>query len=287
MHAEFPVGYTANTKSGFEGSYMRVLLFLAVACWSTGVLSADLAVHSARGGSYSLDISGEIRAGDAERLTQIFMGKKRFPSTTRVGTTGGSLKEAMRIGELFRLAHLSVLASDSCDLPCFTALVGGISRAISTDLVLVTPADHRQELADYYGQMGLPPSLVTSLVFDDQPVALSLGSFDELVGESPVVFEQSLAEQCGLQTEEENFDFRSLQAARFVESLRSMQARTGREEEMAPLIAKYEALAEHAEDFSDEYRQRLYIQWREISDCRKHVLKQAQKNAFQQVVASS
>ncbi len=266
---------------------MRVLLFFAIGCWSTFALSADLEVYSATRGSYSLEITGKIRPGDADRLVQIFLGKKRFPSMTRVGTSGGSLPEAMRIGELFRFGHLSVMASESCDLACFTAFVGGISRAISTDLMLATATEHHDELISYYGEMGLPEDLVTKLVSEDQPVALSLGSFDELVGESPVVFEEALAEQCGVQTDTEKYDFRSLQASRFVESLKSMQARTGREEELAPLIAKYEAVSRHASKFSDEYRQNLYLQWRGISDCRKRVLKQAQQSAFKQVVAQS
>ncbi len=265
---------------------MRVLLVL-ITLLCPVAQAADFALHSARRGAYSLDLTGEIRPGDAERLALVFGGKKRFPVTIRIDTAGGSLEEAMKLGNLLRQAHLSVIAADSCDLQCFVVLVGGVSRAITSDLSLSPPVESVDQLPGYLKEMGVPDNLVTELAQAGDNVTISLTRFAEEIGESPEILEEVILGRCGQFTPEELEDFRSLQAYRFLESLKLLEARTGRKEELSPVIAKYEVMAEGAAELGFEYQQQLLVQWQEISDCRKQVLNDAQDEAYEQVVAQA
>ncbi len=266
---------------------MQRLFLVILFAWSTGLSAADFVLNSARKGNYSLEINGEIRSGDTDRLALIFGGKKRFPLTTRIDISGGNLQEAMQLGALLRQAHMSVMSDDDCDLHCFVVLVGGVSRAISADLSLSpldTPDDN---LGDYLEEMGVPSGLVAEITQSTEPVSISLQRFDQEIGESPAVLEEQMLAICGQLSATELADFRSLQAYRFVESLKLLEERSGRSEELASIIAKYELLAEDAGNLGFEYRQRLLVQWQDISDCRKQVLSDAQGEAIEQVVAQS
>ncbi len=264
---------------------MRCLFLVLFFSWSTSLTAADFVLNTVRQENYSLKIAGEIRPGDVERLVLIFDGKQRFPLTTRIDVTGGNLEEAMHLGALLRQAHLSVMADDGCGLACFVVLVGGVSRAISSELILNPPTGQLDELSTYLETMGVAGGLVSEIVTGDRTVLVPLQRFDQEVGESPAVLKDAMVARCGQFSSEELADFRSVEAHRFVESLKLLEARSGRSEELAPIIAKYEALAEEAGNLGFEYRQRLMVQWQGISECRKQVLHDAQDAAMSQLGA--
>ncbi len=266
---------------------MRSLFLALLLSWSCNAATADFVLNTVRQENYSLKVTGEIRPGDVERLVLIFDGKKRFPLTTRIDVNGGDLEEAMQLGALLRQAHLSVMADDNCRIACFVVLVGGVSRAISSELILDPPPGYTEKLAKYLGGMGVANVLVSDIVSSDAPVTVSLQRFDQEVGESPAVLKDAIVARCGQFSSAELADFRSLEAYRFVESLKLLEARSGRSEELAPIIAKYEALAEEAGNLGFEYRQRLTVQWEDISECRKQVLHDAQDAAMSVVGALS
>lgn len=266
---------------------MQRLLLAFILLWSSGLSAADFVLNSGRKGSYSLEINGEIRPGDTDRLALIFSGKKRFPLTTRLDITGGDLHESVRLGGLLRQAHLSVMSEENCDLACFVVLVGGVSRTISTDLTLSPLDDPVDNLEAYLAEMGVPAELTTEILGSIGPVSIPLRRFDKEIGESPAVLEEKFVARCGQLSAEETADFRSLQAYRFVESLKSLEARSGRSEELSPIIAKYEVLAEDAADLGPVYSQQLLTLWQGISECRKQVLSDAQDQAIEQVVAQA
>lgn len=266
---------------------MRSLIFVVLSLLSSGLAAADFVLNSTRNGNYSLEIDGEIRSGDTGRLALIFSGKKSFPVTTRIETAGGSIDEAIQLGQLFRRGHLSVISTSNCDTPCFLALVGGISRTLSEDLVLIAPDKALDEISVYLTTMGVSASLVEEFSNAGATISISVSRFNKDVGERPAELDAAFVSHCGQQSEKERDDFRALQAYRFLESLQLLLAETGRVDELLPMIEKYKDQARDAESLSIEYRQLLLDQWQQNMDCRKRMLEDAQKVAIQQLMANT
>lgn len=257
--------------------YLTLCLLLI----SIGTRAADFDVILAREGGYTLAVSGSIAPGDGNRLLKIFADEDALPSITRINTRGGDIDEAIRLGELYRAAKLSVIASEACDAPCFVWLLGGVSRLVVGDLQLDFAGAEITRLRDYFERMDLSESAAESLLNRDRVDQVSAAEFEAIVGERPRSFENWLAEACGKQDPDERRDLQRIQAASFLTVLRRMQSEDPSREDLQEIIVKYEKLALDAGKFTAQYRQALMEEWFEIRRCQKLTLTAAQREALE------
>ena len=266
---------------------MRYLTLCLLLLISIASRAADFDVVPASDGGYTLAISGPIRSGDVDQLTEIFAENDALPSITRIKTRGGDIDEAMRLGDIYRATKLSVIASEACDTPCFLWLLGGVSRLVVGDLQLTFPDAEIARLRDYFDRMDLPNSALESLLNTGRSGRVTPAAFDAIVGERPASFESWLAEQCGEQEAEEKRDLQRIQAASFLTVLRRMQSEDPAREDLEGIIAKYEKLALEAGKFTTHYKQTLMEEWFQIRRCRKLTLSTAQREALETLLDSS
>jgi hypothetical protein len=260
---------------------MRSLTLCLLLLISTVTRAADFDVVSAREEGYTLVVSGVIAAGDRDRLVKIFADSEALPSITRIKTRGGDIDEAMRLGELYRRAKLSLIASEACDAPCFLWLLGGVSRLVVGELVLEFPRAESAILRDYFDRMDISGTAVEALLNSGGVARLSAAEFEAIVGERPASFESWLAEACGEQGPEERRDLQRIQAASFLTVLRRMQSEDPSRKDLDDIIAKYEKLAMDAGKFTIQYRQALMEEWFQIRRCQKLALSAAQREALE------
>ena len=226
-----------------------------------------------------ITVSGTLREGDMHTLTEIFRGRGEFPSITRIQIEGGDEAEAMRLGALYRSAHLSIIASEVCGNTCFLWLVGGASRIVSNPLRLGFGEDNPEAIRAYLADMDIGPETLERLAgaFSDETVSVSVEQFAELVGERPGSFDDWVVDQCGSMTSREQEYLQSIHAAGFIDVLRDMQSQDPAREDLAPIIAKYEALASASRGLKDDYKQTLTLNWLAIQSCRSELVKSDQQ----------
>ena len=257
---------------------MQYLLTLLLILASSKLAAADLEVVSGKTG-YSITVSGTLREGDMHTLTEIFRGRGEFPSITRIQIEGGDEAEAMRLGALYRSAHLSIIASEVCGNTCFLWLVGGASRIVSNPLRLGFGEDDPEAIRAYLADMDIGPEALEKLAgaFSGETVSVSVEQFAELVGERPGSFDDWVVDQCGSMTIREQEYLQSIHAAGFIDVLRDMQSQDPAREDLAPIIAKYEALASASSGLKDDYKQTLTLNWLAIQACRSELVKSDQQ----------
>ena len=255
-----------------------VFLFCALACGS-GAHAADIQINSNENG-YTLEISGSIRRGDLETLSGIFKEEGTFPASTRISSEGGDLGEAMRLGELYRDAHLSAIAVKHCDSACFLWLLGAVSRTIATEVSsgLRLP-EMTDEIMNYLVTMDVPADVALDLVTKKggRAAPFNRDRFESEIGERPGSYSDWLVQHCGEVTEQERIDHRRVQSAGFLKVLRQMQAENPEREDLAPIIGKYEGIAIEAGRFSEDYRQALLDKWLDIRQCQRDLVKTDQE----------
>ncbi len=255
-----------------------VVLFCALLP-GVAALAADIQIND-RDSGYTLEISGSIKPGDFETLTGIFKGEGAFPASTRISSVGGNLGEAMRLGKLYRDAHLSAIAVDNCDSACFLWLLGAVSRTIATS---VSPdlrlPDMTAEIMEYLANMDVPPDVALDLVASDsaQAVPFNGDRFENEIGERPGSYSDWLVQNCGEASEQEHIDHRRIQSAAFLKVLRQMQAENPERKDLAPVIAKYEAIEIQVNHISADYRASLLNKWLDIQQCQRALVKTDQQ----------
>lgn len=264
---------------------MRWLVIFFTLYLPAGSIAADFVITNSNKGNYALEIAGTLRDGDTDRLMRIVRGFDSFPVTVRLRISGGSLTEAIRFGQLVRQSYLPVMADQGCELPCFLVLVGGVSRAISADLVLAPRPGPATEVFEYMQAMGVPKELASDIADPASTVEISINDFDAQIGENPAPLQQAMVAQCGEYSDSELADFRRIQAQSFLESLRVLAVSSDRSEELSPIIDKYAGIAEGVDSLSMDYRERLEDKWHAIRECRKGYLEDLQVDALKQVVA--
>jgi hypothetical protein len=266
-------------------SMLKPLLLLALILPCTQLQAADFSVDR-QGKSYSLEVSGTIHKGDLDTLTEIIKGKNSFPTITRLSGAGGDPVEAMKIGQLYRQAHLSAIAADQCESACFLWLMGAVSRSSTTDFVLNLPAPElRDETRQYLEAMGAPALLADDITSTIAPASYELSAkrFDEWVGERPLSFHEWQLEQCGEATDIEKMDYRRMQAAGFLRVLETMREVDPGRVELTPIIERYREMNAQAAVFPQEYKILLLDKFEEIRVCRRERLLQWQREALAQL----
>lgn len=260
---------------------MQYLLSLLLILAGSQLAAADLEVVSGKSG-YSITVSGTLREGDMHTLTEIFRGKGEFPGITRVEIEGGDEAEAMRLGALYRSAHLSVIASETCGNTCFLWLVGGASRIVSDPLRLGFGEEGAEGIRAYLTDMDIGPEALEKLAgtFSNRTVSLSVEEFATLVGERPGSFDDWVVDQCGAMTSREQEYLQSIHAAGFIDVLRDMESQNPAREDLAPIIAKYEALASASRGLKDDYKQTLTLNWLAIQACRSELVRSDQQRVM-------
>lgn len=73
------------------------------------------------------DVRGEIREGDFRTFLNV-VADHGLPEQVTLESPGGNVAEAMKFGELFRAAHVSVVVESRCASACFLMAVGGTQR---------------------------------------------------------------------------------------------------------------------------------------------------------------
>jgi hypothetical protein len=186
----------------------------------------------------------------------------------------------MRLGELYRDAHLSAIAVDNCDSACFLWLLGAVSRTIATK---VSPELRLPELSAeimaYLANMDVPPEVALNLVATEsgQAVPFNGDRFESEIGERPGSYSVWLVQNCGEASKQERIDHRRIQSAAFLKVLRQMQEENPQREDLAPVIAKYEAMETEVSHFSTDYRAALLTKWLDIQQCRRDLVKTDQQ----------
>jgi len=86
-----------------------------------------------------------------------------------LGSTGGRVGEAMKIGRLIRRRHLDTAVPSSCMSACALIWAGGVRRSVDGRLAMHCPtfpgelqcyAPTRQVMVDYLKEMGAPTAVV-------------------------------------------------------------------------------------------------------------------------------
>jgi hypothetical protein len=237
-------------------------------------LAADIQINSSKTG-YTVEISGSIKQGDYETLSGIFKGERAFPTSTRITSAGGDLSEAMRLGELYRQAHLSAIAVDPCDSACFLWLTGAASRTITTDVTATILAPQSTaEVQAYMLSMDVPADHARSLAeaAATSGIAMKREVFEVEIGERPTSFNDWLLQGCGAPTEQERIDHRKIQSASFLKVLKKMQAADPGRKDINQVIAKYERMESEVSHFPDDYKASLLNKWLEIQQCQRDLV---------------
>ena len=75
----------------------------------------------------------------------------------------------------------------------------------------------------------------------------------------------------------ERIDHRRIQSAAFLKVLRQMQEENPQRKDLAPVIAKYEAIETEVSHFSTDYRAALLSKWLDIQQCQRALVKTDQQ----------
>lgn len=100
----------------------RRLLFLALLSCAAHSFALELSTQRSR-----LHLSGQIRPGDAEAITHELVVASRPIHTLSIDSSGGTVDEAIRIAEIVKNLHLSVLVKKGgkCASACFFIFLAG------------------------------------------------------------------------------------------------------------------------------------------------------------------
>ena len=257
-----------------RGFLIALLLLIAAASQA-----ADFEVTSLRGGEYVIAATGEIQPGDAQQLRDIFVGKNAFPVATRINTQGGSLEEAMALGELYRSASLATLADTGCDTACFLWLASGASRAANGDITLDRAALKQRAVKRYLSDMDVSKATQKSWRKDNATV-ITWASFDQVLGERPASIKRWLEASCGKQSEADREKLYALQAESFLQALQRLAAKSEDDSKLTPIIERYTELAAKAEGIDDAGRQALQEQWFKLRACKQSYIAERQRDAL-------
>ncbi|MEE4659941.1 MAG: hypothetical protein V2J89_05690 [Halieaceae bacterium] len=260
---------------------MRYITLIVLLCVAPLVSAASFQEVVVRGGNYMIIATGEIQDSDRDRLRNIFVRRKAFPVITRLKTTGGSPEAAMALGQLYRDASIAVLADEGCDTACFLWLVGGTSRAVNNDVTLTGKVMQQRAVKRYLEDMDIEKE--TQSPWQQTQTVLTAAGFAEQVGERPAAVERWMNESCGKLSEEDNENFRALQAASFLEALQRLAEKREDDSELQPIIARQEALAARAETLSNEEKLALQERWFKLRACKESYIAERQQAFMEQL----
>ncbi len=182
----------------------------------------------------------------------------------------------MRMGELYREAHLSAIAVEQCDSACFLWLLGAASRTVATEVSAgLEVADRKDEYRKYLVRMDVPQNMLPTMLegAGTENQRYDSDRFSREIGERPQSYGKWLIQQCGALSEQERLDHRRIQSAGFVGVLHQMQAENPDRKDLAPIIEKYEGFALEANRFTDEYQQSLLQNWLDIRQCQREAVR--------------
>jgi hypothetical protein len=108
------------------------IVFL-IACFSLAAKAADMYIDNEK---FGINISGEIRQGDAEHFVSLIENenkRNRIIQSLYINSSGGDLQEAMRLAKLVNGLHIDVRVTDGgyCVSACFIILLEGYSRTFN------------------------------------------------------------------------------------------------------------------------------------------------------------
>jgi len=260
---------------------MRYITLIVLLCVAPLVSAASFQEVVVRGGNYMIIATGEIQDSDRDRLRNIFVRRKAFPVITRLKTDGGTPQAAMALGQLYRDASIAVMADEGCDTACFLWLVGGTSRAVNNDVTLTGKVMQQRDVQRYLEAMDIDRE--TQSPWQQKQTVLTAAGFAEQVGERPAAVQRWMNESCGKLSEEDNENFRALQAASFLEALKKLAAKREDDSELQPIIARQEALAVRAETLSNEEKLALQERWFKLRACKESYIAERQQDFMEQL----
>jgi hypothetical protein len=117
---------------------MSVLLLASANAWAAQIAF----VGEAPGDTDRIEITGEIRTGDYERLiTLIKKEPKKFfdAGVVKIASSGGSVSEALKIAQLVERASLVTMVDNICAGACFLVFISGDIRVASGSVLLHHP----------------------------------------------------------------------------------------------------------------------------------------------------
>jgi len=111
-------------------------------------------------------LTGDIVEGDDTKFAAALDDDVRL---VVLGSTGGRVGEAMKIGRLIRRRHLDTAVPSSCMSACALIWAGGVRRSVDGRLAMHCPtfpgelqcyAPTRQVMVDYLKEMGAPTAVI-------------------------------------------------------------------------------------------------------------------------------
>ena len=75
---------------------------------------------------YNLYLSGEIKAGDLKNIVAAVSPPQTFPKNFVLNSPGGSIREAMAIGQFIRETATQTFVKKSCSSACIFLLIAGV-----------------------------------------------------------------------------------------------------------------------------------------------------------------
>lgn len=109
----------------FKKMFFVTLFWIGIAICFKSALAADITAN--RG---TVDINGDIRAGDAERLA-VIISKLENVGTITVSSSGGDVREALRIAAIVNELRVGVMVNKGsfCISACFFIFLEGYPRS--------------------------------------------------------------------------------------------------------------------------------------------------------------
>jgi len=278
----------------------RLVVLLILSVWNTDLTSSE--VRPIFGLNANISVSGEIIRGDYRKVADLIMKQGKMPRSLSIGSPGGDVMEAIKIGRLVRSGLIEVNPGKQCNSACALIFFASIDHDPATDMNTARTkvlGIHRpyfdkryfaglsmeeaakeykrleQEVISYLYEMKVPTSVIEQMmtVPSDRVVSLSIKDYRELAGDMPPAFEEWLKARCpaGLTETEEKDNQDSITLG-----LHNFALKEG-DIEMAKFT---EAIAQRARCMSQGYRDYLWNKGGEHGRCRTNAIIAAQEQYF-------
>lgn len=264
-------------------------------CAIAGFLFSGVNVHSAEislsQNKYVLFLSGEIKQGDYQKITQLLYTLDAMPRSVAINSPGGDIQESIKIGTLIRsgLFQSYISKNGQCNSACFIIWASGVRRFPASAIAgsdgfegklglhrpfyerghysSLNPADAKnayQELEVYVRaylvELRIPSEIVDVMFRTKSTDTIFISDLDmiEKLGQEAPFFEEWLIAKCGELADEEDLDYKTLMAFELMGAGGTPLART------APGY-------ERVESMSAGYKKYLWEKGLKIDTCRQKI----------------
>lgn len=159
----------------------------------------------------TLFILGDIETGFAEDFAKMLASKSEI-ETVALGSSGGSVYDALKAGMMIRALNLNTTLSNNCYSACPLVFLGGVSRTIwspypalgfhqmyvGNGLPLSPLASEYNTIREYVRRMGANDKFVVAAMFAAQPNAMFVPKLQELCDNNVATGVQRVCVSTGL-----------------------------------------------------------------------------------------